>query len=160
MAPWKSGHDSNASDYFELDIGGDSVAEVRWWAAILAGGRGWQATLLRGNEAYFPPWEYHLNGNDFRICHDTELPYFLPTLEPPSSAVAREYLYNFARRHDAFDQLICALAATLMLPMYGRFGAAIVLPRPMRRQGSRQQTETLFADQIPTFDDISRYMAF
>ncbi|CDM32125.1 unnamed protein product [Penicillium roqueforti FM164] len=51
MAPWKSGHDSNASDYFELDIGGDSVAEMRWWAAILAGGRGWQATLLRGTEA-------------------------------------------------------------------------------------------------------------
>ena len=98
-----------------------------------------------------------MNGNDFRICHDTELPYFL---EPPSSAVAREYLYNFARCHDAFDQLICARAATLMLPMYGRFGAAIVLPRPMRRQDSRQQTETLFADQIPTFDDISRYMAF
>ncbi|KAJ5922904.1 hypothetical protein N7516_010607 [Penicillium verrucosum] len=68
MAQWNPAHDANSGDYFELDIGGDSVAEVRWWAAILAGGRGWQATLTRGSEAYFPPWECHLNSDAFRSC--------------------------------------------------------------------------------------------
>lgn len=41
MAQCKLGHNADAGDSFELDTGCDSVAEVRWWAAILAGGRGW-----------------------------------------------------------------------------------------------------------------------
>jgi hypothetical protein len=161
MAQWNIGHE-NTGEYIELDTGCESVAEARWWAAILAGGRGWQATLTRGSEAYFPPWECHLNSNSFRIRHHTELQTqsSFPTLAPPSSAIAQQYLHNFARHHDAFDQLICALAATMTLPMHNRFGAAVVLPRSMKRHGSPQQTETIFADQIPTFDDIPRYMAF
>lgn len=160
IAQLNLGHKTSTGDYFDLDIGSDRVAEVRWWAAILAGGRGWQAELTRGSETYFPPWECHLDSSFFRICHHADLLSSIPILEPPSSAEAQEYLSNFARHHDAFDQLICALAAAMTLPMHNRFGASIALPKPIDGQGSRQQTEVTYADQIPTFDEIPRYMAF
>jgi len=160
MAQWDSSLDTNTGDYFQLDIGCDRVAEVRWWAAVLAGGRGWEATLTRESRAYFPPWECHLSSSAFRVCHHAELPSSIPILEPPSSAEAQEYLSNFARQHDAFDQLIYALSATLTLPMHNRFGASIALPRPISGHRLRQQTEMIYADQIPTFDEIPRYMAF
>lgn len=161
MAQLSLDHNVKSNNAFELDIGCDH-AEVRWWAAILAGGRGWQATMTRGDNVYFPPWELHLSSNSFRIRHYTDST-SCPTSEPPSSAMAQEYLYNFARCHDAFDQLIGALAATLTLPMHNRFGAAIVLPRPMKRceqYGSHQRTDVTFADQIPKSYEIPRYMTF
>lgn len=40
IAEWTSGNDDNTGERFDLDIGCDSIAEVRWWAAILAGHRG------------------------------------------------------------------------------------------------------------------------
>lgn len=161
MAQWDSSLDTDTGDYFELDIGCDRLAEVRWWAAVLAGGRGWEAILTRESRAYFPPWECHLNSSccHFRICHHAELLSSIP-IEPPSSADAQEYLCNFARHHDAFDQLICALTAIMTLPMHNRLGASITLPRPISGHRSRQQTEIIHADQVPTFDDIPRYMAF
>lgn len=160
IAQWNPGHDNHTGEHFELDIGCDEIAEVRWWAAILAGGRGWQATLARGGEIYFSPWECHLNSSPFRICHHAKLPSSVSNLEPPSSAEAQEYLLNLARRHDAFDQLVCALAATMTLPMHNRFGASITLPKPIRRYGSRQHTELIYSDQIPTSTEVSQYMAF
>lgn len=46
VAPWNPGHHVNTDDeYFDLDIGCESMSAVRWWAAILAGGCGWQATF-------------------------------------------------------------------------------------------------------------------
>lgn len=54
-------HNINTAERFDLDIGCDSIHAVRWWAAILAGGRGWQATLSRESGTYFAPWEFHLS---------------------------------------------------------------------------------------------------
>lgn len=154
-------HDENGGDeYFNLDIQSGSTAEVRWWAAILAGGSGWHATLARGNETYFSPWECHLGGNTFTITHDAGLLSSFTGVEPPSSAIAQEYLYKLARHHNAVDQLICAFAATLTLPTHNRFGSRITLPRPLRRNTSHDQRATHSTDQIPTFDEIPRYMAF
>ena len=115
-----------------IDIGTDDFAEVQWWAAILAEGRGWQATLTREGKEYYPPWECHLNSSLFRLHHRAHLPSAISpiNLEPPSSAQAQEYLFNLARYHDAFDQLISALAATMTIPLYNRFGASITLPLP------------------------------
>ena len=154
-------HDRNGGDeYFNLDTQSGSAAEVRWWAAILAGGSGWHATLARGNETYFSPWECHLGGNAFTIAHDAGSLSSLLGVEPPSSAIAQEYLYKLARHQNAVDQLICAFAATLTLPAHNRFGSKIILPRPMRRNTSHNQNETHCTDQIPTFDEVPRYMAF
>ncbi|KAB8266162.1 hypothetical protein BDV32DRAFT_156218 [Aspergillus pseudonomiae] len=84
-----------------IDIGTDDFAEVQWWAAILAEGRGC---------------------SPFRLHHRAHLPSAISpiNLEPLSSAQAQEYLFNLARYHDAFDQLISALAATMTIPLHNR----------------------------------------
>lgn len=156
----QSSHDINIGECFDLDIGCDSVSAVRWWAAVLAGGRGWQATLFREDGTYFSPWEFHLSDSHFRICYHKELPSSFPNLEAPSSTEAQEYLYKTARRHNAFDQMICALAATMTLPAHNRFGAPVTLPKPICGYGSREDTEVLYSDQIPTSTEIPHYMAF
>ncbi|PLB54075.1 hypothetical protein P170DRAFT_397106 [Aspergillus steynii IBT 23096] len=158
MAP--SSHDVIGGEYFDLDIGCDCISAVRWWAAILAGGRGWQAAFEREHGTYFSPWEFHLTDSSFRIRHDTNMSSSSSNLEPPSSAEAQEYLFKMARRHNAFDQLICAVAGAMTLPTHNRFGASVTLPKPIIGSGSRQDTEVLYSDQIPTPAEIPHYMAF
>ncbi|KAJ5112940.1 hypothetical protein N7456_001474 [Penicillium angulare] len=157
-------HKTTTEEYFDLDIGCDSLSAVRWWAAILAGGRGWQATISRHNETtHFSPWESHLETSYFRICYNAESE-SLPSanMEAPSSAEALEYLYNMARKHDVFDQLICAFAATMTLPSHNRFVAPVTLPKPLHGHGPRQDqnTERIYSDQIPTLAEISHYLTF
>ncbi|KAE8409028.1 hypothetical protein BDV37DRAFT_278536 [Aspergillus pseudonomiae] len=104
------GSNSLYTQGYIIDIGTDDFAEVQWWAAILAEGR----------------------GCPFRLHHRAHLPSAISpiNLEPLSSAQAQEYLFNLARYHDAFDQLISALAATMTIPLHNRFGASITLPLP------------------------------
>ncbi|KAB8206000.1 hypothetical protein BDV34DRAFT_234945 [Aspergillus parasiticus] len=146
-----------------IDIGTHDFAEVRWWAAILAEGRGWQATLTRDGKEYYSPWECHLNSGPFRLHHRAQLPPSISSLktEPPSSAQAQEYLFNLARYHDAFDQMISALAATMTIPLHNRFGAPITLPLPLpgRLPIAHRKTELTYRNQIPTPDEIPHYMA-
>lgn len=146
-----------------IDIGTHDLAEVRWWAAILAEGRGWQATLVRDGKEYYPLWECHLNSSQFRLHHCAKLPPSISTLklEPPSSTQAQEYLFNLARYHDAFDQLISALAATMTIPLHNRFGARITLPlpKPGRLPIAHRKTGLTYRNQIPTPDEIPHYMA-
>ncbi|KAE8421974.1 hypothetical protein BDV36DRAFT_280286 [Aspergillus pseudocaelatus] len=113
--------DNPIKDGYVIDIGTDDFAEVRWWAAIHAEGRGWQATLTR-----------HGKDSPFRLHHRAQVPSSTSTVntKPPTSAQAQEYLFNLARYHDAFDQLISALAATMTISLYNRFGASITLPLP------------------------------
>ncbi|OGM50939.1 hypothetical protein ABOM_000523 [Aspergillus bombycis] len=145
------------------DIGTDDLAEAQWWAAILAEGRGWQATLTRDGKQYYPPWECHLNSSPFRLRHRAQLPPLTSNLntEPPSSAQAQQYLFNLARYHDAFDQLISALAATMTIPLHNRFGASITLPlpKPANSPISYRNTELTYRNQIPATAEIPHYMA-
>lgn len=107
----KTCNEDRTGDHFDLDIESDNITEVRWWAAILADGYGWQpATLSRDDIQYQPPWKCHWNSSPFRLCHRAQMPPSISSLEPPSSAKAPQYLFNLARFHDAFDQLIVALA--------------------------------------------------
>ena len=85
MAQCSFQHDVNDDGHFDLDIRTGRIAEVRWWAALLASGPGWQAILTRQYKAFFPPWDYYLDSSPFRICHHAELSGAMPALEPPSS---------------------------------------------------------------------------
>lgn len=114
----------------------------------------------REHETYFSLWESHLNRSPFRIRHQTELPSFIPDFKPPSSVEAQKYLYNLARQHDIFDQLICAFAAVLTLPTHNRFGASVTLPRPTSGSSSRRNTEMVYSGQMPQMTEIPNYMAF
>ncbi|KOS39506.1 hypothetical protein ACN38_g9653 [Penicillium nordicum] len=120
-----------------------------------------EATLARDGKEYYPPCECHLDSSTFRLRHCAQIPSSISS-EPPSAEEALEYLYNFARFHDAFDQLIAALAAAITLPSHNRFGASIILPKPINRPASpssRQNTQLIYANQIPTTTELPHFMA-
>ncbi|KAK4221347.1 hypothetical protein QBC38DRAFT_492232 [Podospora fimiseda] len=50
------------SDHFslEVDIRDAGPEEARWWAALLAPGQGWRATMLLGQDTFFAPWSVKL----------------------------------------------------------------------------------------------------
>ncbi|KAE8148991.1 hypothetical protein BDV25DRAFT_157179 [Aspergillus avenaceus] len=151
-------HERDNRDYFHFDIGTDNYAEVQWWAAILAEGCGWRATFVRDSKKYYPPWECHLNSSPFILHHSAQLESSGCTVEPPSSSKALEYLCNLARFYNAFDQLVTALAATITLPSHNRFGSSITLPSPINRPKPRQNTELMYACQIPTTTELANLM--
>lgn len=159
QAQWGRDDDEKAGYHFDLDIGSDNCAEVRWWAAILAEGCGWEATLARDGKEYYPPWECHLNNSPFRLHHCAQNLSSISAVDAPSSAEAQGYLFNFARFHDAFDQLIVAFAAAITLPSHNRFGSSIVLPKPINRRSSCHNTQSICANQIPTTDELPHFMA-
>jgi hypothetical protein len=153
---------SNAKD-FTIPIGQANESERRWWSAILAKGHGWQANLHRAGKNFYPPWECHLDsGVAFIVLYSeaTSLP-VVASAAPPSSDDSLKYLYKFARLHNALDQLIAALAATLTIHTHIRFGAPVVLPTPVieRWPGSctrpSDQIDISYADEFPRFMMLS-----
>lgn len=81
------------------------------------------------------------------------------SLDPPSSAEARNFLCRFARLHDAFDQLIAAFTAALTLPSHIRFGARIVLPEPQHMSRPGKSTEMIYGDKIPLDYELPYFMS-
>ncbi|KAJ5587824.1 uncharacterized protein N7459_003589 [Penicillium hispanicum] len=148
---------NSASDGFRLEIGSNNHAEIRWWAAVLAAGRGWSATLRRENRDYYSVWEFHLNSSPFWLSHPTDLA-LGHSNEPASSSKAQEYLISFARVHDCFDQLAWAFAAALTLPEPNRFGARVTLPMPTKGPVLCRNTEQQYGSQIPSISELSHYM--
>jgi hypothetical protein len=142
-------------DGFMFPVGSADADERRWWAAILARGRGWRANLRRSGKEYNPPWACHLDPEtNFNFCFEGPTNEFPCSNQPPSSGEAHQYLLKFAILHHAVDQLVAAFAASLTLPSHLRFGAPIVLPKPRLISTTRKLTsEYVFhppcMDQLP-----------
>jgi hypothetical protein len=110
-----------------VDIGEVDKSAARWWAAILAPGKGWQAIVLkRKGGVYFAPWSYSQ-------AHD-------PTLSirwrdngteikdpntPPTSTAALGYLIEFCLLHNLHDECDAAFAAALTFPTHNHYGIPI-----------------------------------
>lgn len=137
-------------------LGDLDAVELRWWAAILAPGCGWQAVLFRSDHRFYPPWSCHLSQDiRFEILHPDR------TIDadhcPPTSGEAQQYLNAFAKANNVYDQLQAALAACLTLPPQGRFGAPIELPHP--RAACSQCITPTSIRQWPEESHIPHYMA-
>lgn len=111
-----------------LDLGNASREETRWWASVLAPGRGWEATLVVGLETFWSPWSIRVqSGPRFIIPRDSE------TVQesfgkPPSFIEALVFLDKFCVRHNIIDQSHAALAAVLHLPTLGDRTEGLQLP--------------------------------
>jgi hypothetical protein len=144
-------------DGFSIPIGNADANECRWWSAILAGDCGWRAILNRSGGAYYPPWACHLNPKARLNIRYERTSHLSPSVTyPPSSGEAQQYLCNFARLHNAYDQLIAAFVAALTIPSHLRFGAPVTLPKPKlmthsRGPGSICGTYVPSTDQLPHF---------
>jgi hypothetical protein len=145
-------------DGFTFPVGSADADERRWWAAILARGCGWRASLRRSGKEYNPPWACHLDPEtSFEFCLEGPTSESPCLSQPPSSGEAHRYLLKFANLHHAVDQLAAAFAASLTLPSHLRFGAPIVLPRPRFKSGTQRPTSK-YEIHLPCMDQLPHYM--
>lgn len=152
-------HEANIPDEnFSIPIGNVDANVCRWRAAILAGGCGWQATLNRSGRPFYPPWSCHLNHNEkFSIRLDRPAGQQPCLVHPPSSGQAHQYLCNFARFYNVYDQLIAAFLACLTIPGHLRFGAPVTLPKPKCTIGNGKPAAQC-KSYIPSMDQLAHFM--
>lgn len=115
-----------------LDIEGACPAEARWWAAILAEGQGWKATLSLDGDTLLGPWSFkHQPSNPFLIRKDLAFQngsaVAYESAAPPSCLKALHFLDSFCLDRNIADQSQAALAAVLLMPSY-RTAKGLQLP--------------------------------
>ncbi|KAL9580435.1 MAG: hypothetical protein Q9212_004494 [Teloschistes hypoglaucus] len=140
------------ADVIAIDPGQTNEHAARWWAAILAPGEGWQATMQFDTNIYRSPWSAHLaRGQDLILlrqlpCKPTDTPRTLvdksPEL-PPSPQEALSYLQLYCEYHSIGSQCMPALAASLFLPWQAEFGLPLSIPKfkPSQSNVSTQSSQ-------------------
>jgi hypothetical protein len=117
----------------DMDIADASPEEVRWWAAVLAPGQGWEATLALGQNTFWSPWSVQLESGPRFSLSGREVPTASPSppyaAAAPSFSEAIRFLELFCIRHNVTDQSHAALAAVLLFPSM-RGNQALQLPAP------------------------------
>ncbi len=101
-----------------LDIRDAGPEEARWWAAVLAPGQGWQATMASGQDTFFAPWFVRLQpGCRFVLSTNSVFP------PCPTAALSflesLSFLDKFCARRGVANQSQAALAAVLLFPSMG-----------------------------------------
>lgn len=110
----------------EVDIRYAGPDETRWWAAVLAPGQGWRATLSLGQDTFLAPWSIRLQpGCPFLLS--TTLAFQSHSALAPSCLEALRFLDNFCLHRNTADQSQAALATVLLFPSMGT-GKGLQLP--------------------------------
>lgn len=102
----------NCQNSLFVDIGPAKPDEARWWAAILAPGQGWQATM---QSSLASPWSIRVeSSSEFIISPET----VVKASQGSASTFleACRFLNKFCTRHNIVDQSHAALAAVLLFP--------------------------------------------
>ena len=75
-----------------IDIGNAEAAEAQWWAAVLAPGEGWRASMTVDGDTFLSPWSVALQmPRPFQLSKTfTPLPSDLPTCTAASFSDARK----------------------------------------------------------------------
>jgi hypothetical protein len=133
-----------------VDIGCAGPEEVRWWAAILAQGQGWRATM---QSSFCSPWS---------ICLLSKLEFILSTQvsalpmmgSASSFSDACGFLNKFCLRHNIVDQSHAALAAVLLFPSMGKDGGLEIPLRIFRQQNQSPEHPPTYHDGHPQLNRI------
>ncbi|KAF1955287.1 hypothetical protein CC80DRAFT_447668 [Byssothecium circinans] len=119
----------NDQNAINIDIGNANPEEARWWAAVLALGQGWQATMTLEQHSFSSPWSIRLQpGLEFslsRVINESPSPHLTPSFSDACS-----YLNRFCEHHNIIDQSHAALAAVLLFPSMGSH-QTLQLPAPL-----------------------------
>lgn len=119
----------------ELGVVNDDAA--RWWAAVLAPGQGWKASIHHKRCHLLSPWSVTLESlhtillsSASRNAADSS-----PSPSPPSFEAAVRYIEEYSALHSAKEQNRAALAAALLLPLANLERRRISLPPPQMCYG-------------------------
>ncbi|KAH6621496.1 hypothetical protein B0J18DRAFT_481102 [Chaetomium sp. MPI-SDFR-AT-0129] len=104
----------------ELDISDVGPDEARWWAAVLAPGQGWQATMLLDEDTTFvAPWSVQLHSDNRFLLSSKDSLSLGEEVTCLSFSEALRFLETFCVRRNIVDQSQAALAAVLLFPSMG-----------------------------------------
>ncbi|PYI35268.1 hypothetical protein BP00DRAFT_363051 [Aspergillus indologenus CBS 114.80] len=148
--------------YNAIDVGDVDQDAARWWAAILAPGPGWRATIMQtGSDRFLSPWSTTGDGHPpaaFPKVRVGKPRGACSSIVPPSARQALGYLVDFCRHHGVSGQLFAALATAITLPTHNCYGVAAILPDIHAQSHIRvPYAQTPNADEL--YEDISYYMA-
>ncbi|GBF60559.1 hypothetical protein TMEN_3006 [Trichophyton mentagrophytes] len=101
---------------------------VRWWAAVLAPGQGWVASISFHNTEYQSPWAMRLIGN---LNLTIRGPAPVTPRGCPDPHTSYQYLRHFCLQHGLLEQAKAAFVAALMIPVHAQTGIPFVLPAPI-----------------------------
>jgi hypothetical protein len=146
-----------------IDIGEKAARAARWWAAILAPGEGWRATIELQDTIYRSPWSAHITSSQILQLRNADVGFV--TYEQfettPSSDEALEYLGEYCEYHGISSQCIPALAASLFLPWKNSDkGASAVLPLPQPCRNPRSKPSPSSVHFQRSLQDESRLLPY
>ncbi|PKY08595.1 hypothetical protein P168DRAFT_286710 [Aspergillus campestris IBT 28561] len=164
-ASWCSSHDVCApGSASTINIGNVDAHAARWWAAILAPGRGWKVIITQqGNEAYFAPWSLSLELDSCPSivwADNGPLPQDPTIYPPPSSRTALEFLVGICLLHDLGSQFHAGFAAALTFPTHSHYQRAVELPLPFSNSNHQRYppSEQTTTDQLAIYESLSFYL--
>lgn len=119
----------------EIAVHQGTGQSTRWWAALLASGRGWHAEINHDGKLYKSPRSAHIADSTYmlvRCTTDAEQVVTDRTSEelPPSFKEALAYLHDYCEQHSMFLQYTPALAAAMVFPWKNENNASAILPMP------------------------------
>jgi Heterokaryon incompatibility protein (HET) len=137
LAHWSTGATHKSSMNIEIDLGGIDEDAARWWAAVLATGQGWEASIVRSQKRYLSPWSVSIISKQAfalsrlqttGISGSLGQP-MLSECRPASSDLALQYLSSFCALYGINGQCFAALAVALYIPCRGGIQNCL-LPQP------------------------------
>jgi hypothetical protein len=154
--------DQGLNDDLKIDIVVVGEDAARRWAAILATGQGWWATITRDGKTYRSPWFICLNfPQSFNLQRTAGFQNFSNERHiPPSSKEALRLLSNFCVLHNTGSQSSAALAATLTFLFLNNMTATLPLPNPYTHPIRNEMAPlVLSTTSIPPSSSMSRFEA-
>ena len=107
---------------------------ARWWAAVLAPDRGWEAIIFReANEIYYTPWScFFGTANCIGFDWNPEPLHEIGEFHAASASAAFQFLIDFALQKELGQQLWKSLAMALLFPTHNYYGIPVALTASAR----------------------------
>ncbi|RSL69548.1 hypothetical protein CEP53_002174 [Fusarium sp. AF-6] len=113
-----------------IQLGSINHEAARWWAAVLAPGQGWKASIPHKQYRFLSPWTVSLDSTR-PILLSSSSEAVLPLLGTcPSFEAAVRYIAEYSALHSASEQNRAAFAAALLLPLANFDRRKVRLPFP------------------------------
>ncbi|CAH0023412.1 unnamed protein product, partial [Clonostachys rhizophaga] len=153
LASWRGDGNPEHDEPIIIDIGGVTGDALRWWAAILAPGEGWNAYVPPHERHLKSPWSTTLQSTRHlilcsRYTHNSLLPGF-----PPTWYDAVRFISDYVAHHHVSQQSHAAFMAALLLPTSQTMIKQVVLHTPRLSGAVRQSSFTPQTESQPWGSD-------
>ena len=137
-------------------------SELRWWQAVVAPNRGWDATIYRQGQTWQSPWTVE-NHSEPKFAISWNGDSHIDVDEPPGYQQAHDMLVEFTNRRGLQYQASIALMAALNIPTHNLWSLPVRLPLPQAMNvhcsASTEDTATFkrLKDQLPRLVTVALF---